>query len=275
MPSLLEYLIVYYFMPSLFNLTVFYPSILNSIMPTFIKMALPLESNYIDYTQFILASIVSIMVLVLGYNIYKKDPSYWLNRVFTAFYVGLAAAAISFNLGLFISPAALIFGEQFMLSFTMISLELLIVVAVGLNYGEVQILKPKTITPLILFFALPLMALWLPGTIITWLPQPIMIRDVAPPHTAFSDFTLISLAISLILGLSVISYFLVKVYRASEGIVKRRIFFFLIGILFAIILAAASTSIASITDIRLFDILTPLLLLVGLSIVYYGFHISE
>jgi uncharacterized BrkB/YihY/UPF0761 family membrane protein len=119
------------------------------------------------------------------------------------------------------------------------------------------------------------MALWLPGTIVTWLPQSIMIRDVAPPHTAFSDFTLVSLLVTLTLGLGVISYFLVKVYRASEGIVKRRIFFFLIGILFAILLASACTSIASITDIRLFDILTPLVLFVGLSIVYYGFHISE
>nr|MDO8080206.1 hypothetical protein [Candidatus Freyarchaeota archaeon] len=275
MPSLFEYLLVYYFMPPPFNLVIFYPSILNLLIPDFIKMALPLESNYVDYTQFILASIVSIMVLILGYKIYKKDPSYWLNRVFTAFYVGLAAAAISFNLGLFISPTALIVGEQFMLSFIMVSLGLLLVVAVGLNYGEVQILKPKTIIPIILLVALPLMVLWLPGTILTWLPQPIMIRDVAPPHTAFSDYILVSLLTTLILGVGVLSYFLIKVYRASAGIVKRRIFFFLTGILFALLLAAASTSIASITDIHFFDIITPLVLLVGLSIVYYGFSISE
>ncbi|WXG41139.1 MAG: hypothetical protein WED07_10270 [Candidatus Freyarchaeum deiterrae] len=275
MPSLLEYLLIYYFVPSLFNIVVFYPSILNSIIPDFIKMMLPLESNYVDYTQFIAASIVSVMVLILGYNIYRKDPSYWLNKVFTAFYVGLAAAAISFNSGLFISPTALIVGEQFLLSFIMISLGLLLVVAVGLNYGEVQILKPKTIIPIIIFVALPLTVLWLSGTIITWLPSSLTIVDVSPPHTAFSVFTILSLGIVLVVGLSVLSYFLVKVYRASEGIVKRRIFFFLVGILFSILVAAASTSIASITAIHLFDIVTPLALLVGLSIVYYGFAISE
>jgi hypothetical protein len=262
-------------MPSPFNLIVFYPPILNLVIPDFIKMALPLESNYVDYTQFIIASIVSIMVLVLGYKIYRKDPRYWLNRVFTVFYIGLAAAAISFNLGLFISPTALIVGEKFMLSFIMVSIGLLLVVAVGLNYGEVQILKPKTIIPIIFFVALPLMVLWLPGTILTWLPQPIMIRDVAPPHTAFSDYILVSLSITLILGISVVSYFLIKVYRASGGIVKRRILFFLIGILFALLTASASTTIASLTDIRFFDIMTPLVLLAGLSIVYYGFSLSK
>jgi hypothetical protein len=248
---------------------------LDSIIPNFIKLAEPLESNYVDYTQFTIASIVAVMVLILGYNIYRKEPSYWLNRVFATFYVGLAAAAVSFNAGLFVSPTALVIGEDFMLSFIMVSLGLLVVVAVGLNYGEAQILKPKTIIPIILFVVLPLLMLWLPGTIITWLPSSISIVDVAPPHTALSDITISLFVIILVLGLSVLSYFLVKVHRISKGIVKRRILFFLIGILFAVLVAAASTSIASITDIHFFDIITPVALLIGLSIVYYGFAISE
>lgn len=267
LPSLVEYLIVAYFMPSLLNLVILDPTILNLIIPEYIKMALPLESTLLDYIQFITALVVVVVSLILGYKIYKKNPDYWLNKVFTAFYVGIGLAAISFNLGLFINPIGLIIGEQFMLAFIMISLGLLLIVAIGLNYGEVQILNPKAIIPIILFVALPLTVLWLPGSV--------KIQDVAPPDIVFSDFLTVTLLITLMVGLIVISYFLIKVYRVSEGIVKKRIFLFLIGILFTLLLGGVSTSLASILTLHIFDLLSPLIILIGISIVYYGFHISE
>ncbi len=267
MPSLLEYLIIAHFAPSLLELAILYPSILDLIMPEFILMVLPLEPSSLDYMQFIVALFVVIISLILGYSIYKKTPDYWLNKTFTAFYVAMGSAAISFAAGLFTNPTGLIFGQKLMLAFAMISLGFLLLVAVGLNYGEVPILSPRVIIPILIFVALPLTIIWLPGSV--------KIVDVSPSDIIFSDFLTAMILITLLLGLVIISYFLVKVYRVSEGVVKKRIFFFLTGILFTILLGGVSTSLASILSLQLFDLLSPLIILVGLSIVYYGFHISE
>ena len=267
MPSLIEYLIVAYFAPSLLNLVILYPSLLNMIMPDFVKMVLPLEQTPLDYVQFAVALVVVVVSLILGYKIYRKNPNYWLNKIFTAFYVGIGLSAISFQLGLFTNPAGLILGTKFMFTFIMISLGLLLLVSIGLNFGEIQILNPRVIIPLIGFVALPLIVLWLPGSI--------TIQDVATADIIFSGLLTVTLALILTVGLVVFSYFMVKVYRVSEGIVKKRIFFFLVGIVFTLILAGASTSLASILSIQFFDLLTPLIILVGISIIYYGFHISD
>jgi len=289
LPSLIEYLIVAYFAPSLLNLVILYPSLLNMIMPDFVKMVLPLEQTPLDYVQFAVALVVVVVSLILGYKIYRKNPDYWLNKIFTAFYVGIGLSAISFQLGLFTNPAGLILGTKFMFTFIMISLGLLLLVSIGLNFGEIQIimislgllllvsiglnfgeiqiLNPRVIIPLIGFVALPLIVLWLPGSI--------TIQDVSTADIIFSGLLTVTLALILTVGLVVFSYFMVKVYRVSEGIVKKRIFFFLVGIVFTLILAGASTSLASILSIQFFDLLTPLIILVGISIIYYGFHISD
>ncbi|GEM_PF-2197830 len=271
MPSFLELLIIAYFIPSLVPvlpfLKVFYPSILNLLIPESIKLILPLESTSLDYIQFAVALFVSIISLILGYKVYKKNPDYWLNKIFAAFYVGIAAAAVSFNLGLFINATGLIIGQKFMLSFILISLGLLLIVSVGLNYGEIQIRYLKATRTIILYVTLPMIVVWLPGSIV--------ILDVAPPDTAFSDLLVVVLLITLAVGLSVLSHYLIKVYRASEGILKRRILFFLAGFLSTLLFGGISTSLASTLSLQIFDLISPLVVLIGISIVYYGLHISE
>lgn len=267
MPSLLEYLIVYYFIPSLFEISLWYPSILDLIIPESILMFLPFEISLLDYLQFFAAFTVTIVGLVLGYRIYKKNPSYWLNKLFAACYVGISLSAISFALGLFTNATGLILGQKFMFTFLMITIGLLLLVAVGLNYGEFEIQYPRIVLPIMVFVVIPLIILWLPGSI--------RIQDVAPSDIIFSDFFTVSILITIAIGLSTLSYFLIKVYRVSEGLIKKRILFFLIGILFTILVAGISVSFASILNLQLFDFFTPLIILVGISIIYYGFHISE
>ncbi|MHA1579252.1 MAG: hypothetical protein ACTSUQ_06460 [Candidatus Freyarchaeota archaeon] len=180
--------------------------------------------------------------------------------------MGIGLSAISFQLGLFTNPTGLILGTKFMHTFIMISLGLLLLVSIGLNYGKIQILNSCILGPIACFVACPLIVVWLPGSI--------TIQDVTTADIIFSGFLTAALALILSIGLVMFSYFMVKVYRISEGIVKKRIFFF-VGIMFTLILAGVSTSLASILSIQLFDLLTPLIILVGILVIYYGFHISD
>ena len=221
--------------------------------------------------QTFLGFLVTMIGIILAVIIFRRDPTYALNKLFAIGLVCLGLAMFFFSFG---NVPYLVFGEQtsnasivvlsmqIFLTFLSFSLASFLLASIVLLYGSTYAFSYRVYPYLIIYLGLSI--------IVTWFTNSIILVGLQGDITVGFYVTIIIFPLIVALYL-IIMYFFREVYQQTEGIIKQQMKMFLFGW----ILAGLAILLAGLSNFlptgRILDITAPTVLSISIIVLFQGF----